>query len=309
MSGPISEARGRVKNETVKIGRRGGDYLWTYWVNRIDAFCFKNKLPDCKDTRTPYKELEKYDVLEELREHLYALELYWNDKEAIFGADAAGLSLNRNSFLATIPPGANVDATMEARAALAWADINRAYTTLLANYGSSIKENSWSQGDHNFPRYTALYNGGLAELFKQLSDNMHAKYADALQRQKDDKGIPTQASEAAAAEAAERAAEYAPKLEKYREELKEWKAKMYIYNQKLRVFYSNLYNRFKEPPPPPPKPTLPPMPGQAVRNLGVQGGGRTRRRGHRTRRRMKRTRKGKVAKCVPLTKNRKHTRV
>ena len=33
------------------------------------------------------------------------------------------------------------------------------------------------------------------------------------------------------------------------------------------------------------------------------------RRGGRTRRRMKRTRKGKVAKCVPLTKNRKHTRV
>jgi hypothetical protein len=277
MSGPISEARGRVNDETVKNGRSGRDYLWTYWVNRIDAFCFAKELPDCKDPRKPYKELVKYDVLEELREHLYALELYWNDNEAIFGADAAGSSLNTNSFLATIPPGANVDATMEARAALAWADINRAYTTLLANYGSSIKENSWSQGDHNFPRYTALYNGGLAELCNQLVQNIYKKYADALQRQKEVKGIPTPASQAAAAEAAERAAEYAPKLEKYREELKIWKEKMYRYNENLRVFKSNLYNRFKEPPPPPPKPTLPPMPGQAVQNLGVQGGGRTRR--------------------------------
>lgn len=303
MSGPISEARGRVKNEDVKNGRSERDYLWYYWVNRIASFCEEKELPDCKDRKKPYT---GYDALEELRGHLYALELYWNDKDPIF-EEAAGLRLNRNSFLATIPAGADVDATMKARLALAEADITKAYNTLLAYYGGGINVNRWSQSEHNILRYTALYNGGLAELCNQLVQNIYAKYAYALQRQKDDKGIPTAASAAAEAAAAEAKAQYheSPIYKNYQEDLRKWNEE-----KRSHEMYAKKWPAGAPPQRPlRPRPRLPPMPGQAVQNLGVQGGGRTRRRGHRTRRRMKRTRKGKVAKCVPLTKNRKHTRV
>ena len=149
--------------------------VWDYWARQ---FTFE-------------KSYGVYDPLKELANILFALEVYWTSAEAEFyngyenvSVPEAGKSKNPNAAWAVMPVGTDkgtVETIMKHRLALAIADVDDEYRTLMAKYNTNLGPERWAH-DHNstmLKKYDILVKGKLKSLFDNLKQRIEFKFTRA----------------------------------------------------------------------------------------------------------------------------------